>query len=270
MKTKMDIREIVKEKYSEIVKTSQAGNCGCSCGCGPAIDYSVFSDDYSQIAGYNPSADLSLGCGIPTDVANIKIGDTVLDLGSGAGNDCFVARALVGDAGKVIGIDFTEEMIKKATENNLKLGYTNVEFVLGDIENMPIESDSVDVVISNCVLNLVTDKEKAFAEIFRTLKSGGHFSISDVVLEGNLPEKLMQEAVMYAGCVSGALQKENYLEIIKQKGFKNIEVKKQKTIKLPEELLKQFLSYNEMIEFNQSKTGILSITVVGKKEIAKL
>jgi len=265
MKKKINLKDLVKEKYAEIVTQQSASECGCACGCGPAIDYSIFSDDYTKLEGYNPDADLSLGCGIPTDVAAIKPGHTVLDLGSGAGNDCFVARSLVGETGKVIGLDFTEEMISKARENNNKLGFQNVEFILGDIENMPISDNSIDVVISNCVLNLVPDKDKAFSEIFRVMKKGGHLSISDVVLEGILPEKLLEEAVMYAGCVSGALQMIDYIAIIENSGFTSVEIKKQKKIDLPEELLSQFLSTMEIEEFKDSKTGIFSITVFGVK-----
>ena len=135
-------------------------------------------------------------------------GNTVLDLGSGAGNDCFVARALVGEVGYVAGIDFTEAMVEKARENTRKLGYSNVDFILGDIENIPVRFGVVDVVISNCVLNLVPDKQKAFSEIYRVLKQGGHFCISDVVLQGELPNELRDDAAMYAGCVAGALQQD--------------------------------------------------------------
>ncbi len=193
----------------------------------------------------------------------------MIDLGSGAGNDCFVARALVGEKGKVIGIDMTEAMIEKARLNTEKLGYTNVEFRLGDIEKMPVTADKADVVISNCVLNLVPDKNKAFAEIFRVLKPGGHLSISDVVLEGNLPEKLQQAAEMYAGCVSGAIQKEDYLKIIADKGFKNTTVQKEKAISVPDEILLNYLSRQELADFKETGAGIFSITVYAEKPAAE-
>ena len=202
-----DLKLIVKEKYGEIAKQSnqQSSSCCGTSSCCSGVDYTAFSESYENQKGYNPDADLNLGCGIPTEYAHIKTGDTVIDLGSGAGNDCFVARALVGETGKVIGVDMTEAMINKARINTEKLGFNNVEFRLGDIENMPVSENLADVVISNCVLNLVPDKEKAFNEIFRILKPGGHLSVSDVVLRGELHEKIQQAAEMYAGCVSGAI-----------------------------------------------------------------
>src|SRR5690606_33346771 len=219
-----DLKEMVKEKYTQIAVQSKEANesscCGAGGSCG-SVDYTIFSDDYSSLKGYNKDADLGLGCGLPTAFALIKEGDTVVDLGSGAGNDCFVAREIAGETGEVIGIDMTEVMIEKAKANAKKLGFTNVHFRLGDIEDMPLASNRADVVVSNCVMNLVPDKEKAFRETFRILKPGGHFSISDVVLEGELPQELSKEAEMYAGCVSGALQKSEYLEIIEKAGFTN-------------------------------------------------
>ena len=164
----------------------------------------------------------------------------VLDLGSGAGNDCFVARAIVGETGKVTGLDMTEPMILKARENCAKLKFRNVEFVLGDIEEMPFEDKIFDVVISNCVLNLVPDKTKAFREIFRVLKPGGHFCVSDVVIKGKLSEKMKKDAEMYAGCVSGASEMNEYLKIVENSGFLNMKVHKQKEIKLPDSLLSEY------------------------------
>lgn len=261
-----DLKIIVKEKYSEIVKsTEQSSSCcgtGSSC-CG--TDYTVFSESYKNLQGYNPDADYNLGCGIPTEYAQIKAGDTVVDLGSGAGNDCFVARAFVGESGRVIGVDMTEAMIEKARENNKKLGFSNVEFRLGDIENMPLESDSADVVISNCVLNLVPDKDKAFSEIFRILKPGGHLSVSDVVLRGSLPEKIQNAAEMYAGCVSGAIDINLYQQKMEKSGLKNIKVQKEKIISLPDESLRSVLDSGEMEEFRKSGSGIFSITVYAEK-----
>lgn len=258
MKTE-DIKIIVREKYGKIAEqdTDTTGCCGSSC-CGSDVDYSIFSENYERKDGYNPDADLNLGCGIPTDFAGIRKGDNVLDLGSGAGNDCFVARALAGENGKVTGLDFTPEMLKKAKENNSKLGYENVEFVEGDIEEIPLSSDSFDVVISNCVLNLVPDKSKAFSEIYRVLKPGGHFCVSDVVIKGSLSEKLRKDAEMYAGCVSGASDIDEYLGYIKDSGFKSIALHKQKEIKLPEDTVRDFNIEKE--------TGIFSITVTGYKQ----
>ncbi|MEI8048113.1 MAG: arsenite methyltransferase [Bacteroidota bacterium] len=263
-----DIKQIVKEKYAEIAKQTKEQNAPSCCGatsCGSVVDYSIFSENYDKLQGYNPDADLGLGCGLPTEYAGIQPGNTVLDLGSGAGNDCFVARALVGETGYVAGLDFTEAMIEKARENARKLGYTNVDFIQGDIENIPVRFGVVDVVISNCVLNLVPDKQLAFSEIFRVLKQGGHFCISDVVLQGELPKGLKEDAVMYAGCVSGALPKEEYLRIIEESGFVNVEVKKEKKIDLPDELLLKYMSAEELKKFSNGETGIFSITVIGKK-----
>jgi len=223
------------------------------------------SDDYTKLEGYNADADLGLGCGLPTHYAQMKKGDTVVDLGSGAGNDCFVARAVVGESGKVIGIDMTEAMIDKARENAKKSGFNNVEFRLGEIERLPMTANRADVVVSNCVLNLVPDKKKAFAEIFRVLKPGGHFSISDVVLEGMLPPKIIQTAEMYAGCISGAIQKEDYLKIIAQTGFENITLQKEKVITVPDDILSNYLSADEIKIYKESGAGIFSITVFAEK-----
>lgn len=263
-----DIKQIVKDKYSEIAKQSKEQNASSCCGatsCCSELDYSVFSESYDKLEGYNPDADLGLGCGLPTEYAGIKPGNSVLDLGSGAGNDCFVARSIVGENGYVAGIDFTEAMIEKARENTRKLGYTNVDFIQGDIENIPVKFGVVDVVISNCVLNLVPDKPKAFSEIYRVLKQGGHFCISDVVLQGELPTGVKEDATMYAGCVAGALPREEYIGIIEEAGFVNVEVKKEKKIDLPDELLSLYMSAGELEKFKNGETGIFSITVTGKK-----
>lgn len=263
-----DLKLIVKEKYDLIAlsKSSkkQSSCCGSSSCCGePGI--SMIGDEYQNIEGHNPDADLGLGCGIPTEFANIKEGDSVLDLGSGAGNDCFVARSIVGDTGKVVGLDFSDEMLAKANLNTTKLGFSNVSFVKGDIEDMPLEGNMFDVVISNCVLNLVPDKKKAFAEIIRVLKPKGHFCISDVVVKGNLPDKLRADAEMYAGCVSGALPVEEYLEAIKSSGFTEISVHKQRKIEIPENILINYLNDSEIQHFINGDIGILSITVSGTK-----
>ncbi|WP_018477585.1 arsenite methyltransferase [Pontibacter roseus] len=264
-----ELKKIVKDKYSEIALQSKEQNeascCGAT-GCG-TVDYAIFADNYSELEGYNPDADLGLGCGVPTEFAQIKKGDTVVDLGSGAGNDCFVARALTGESGKVIGLDMTEAMVAKARENADKLGFNNVEFRQGEIEAMPIAANRADVVISNCVLNLVPDKRKAFAETFRILKPGGHFSISDVVLVGELPAGIVQASEMYAGCVSGAIQKEDYLQIIREAGFENIMVQKEKAIQVPDEILRDYLDEAGIQAFRESNTGIYSITVYGVKPL---
>jgi arsenite methyltransferase len=202
---------------------------------------------------------------LPTEYARIKPGDTVVDLGSGAGNDCFVARSIAGDAGRVIGIDMTEAMIGKARDNASKLGFTNVEFRLGDIDNMPLEAHTADVVVSNCVMNLVPNKKKAFAETFRIMKPGGHFSISDIVLQGELPEDLKKEAALYAGCISGAVQKEEYLAVIKEAGFTNITVQKDRKIDVPNEILSHYLTLEQLREFKRNRIGIFSVTVFAER-----
>lgn len=222
-------------------------------------------DDYSEVEGYAPDADLGLGCGLPTAFAKIKQGDTVIDLGSGAGNDCFVARHETGAEGKVIGIDFTPEMIKKARENADKLGYNNVEFRAGDIDNMPVSDNTADVIVSNCVLNLVPDKKQVITEIFRVLKPGGHFSISDIVLVGELPDSLKHVAEMVAGCVAGAIQKQDYLDYIQQAGFENITIQKEKPIDLPDDILMNYISEEEIRMYHDSNTKIYSISVYAEK-----
>ncbi|MDZ7741109.1 MAG: arsenite methyltransferase [Bacteroidota bacterium] len=263
-----DLKQMVRSKYNQIAMQSKKQNETSCCGgtdcCGDA-DYTIFSDDYSKMQGYNKDADLGLGCGLPTEFAEIKEGDTVIDLGSGAGNDCFVARSIVGEKGMVWGIDFAGAMLTKARQNAKKLGFENVAFLKGDIEDMPFEDNRVDVVISNCVLNLVPDKEKAFSEIFRVLKNTGHFCVSDVVIEGELPQGIREAAEMYAGCVSGALQKRDYLNEIRKAGFGSVEIKKEKQIVIPDDIMLKYLSEKELETFSKNKTGIFSITVVGKK-----
>ncbi|MGV3640094.1 MAG: arsenite methyltransferase [Adhaeribacter sp.] len=270
MNNEEELKQIVKDKYSEIALQSKEQNEASCCGATGCctVDYAIFAENYSQLEGYNPDADLGLGCGVPTEFAHIKAGDTVIDLGSGAGNDCFVARALAGENGKVIGVDMTEAMIAKARDNAEKLGFNNVEFRQGDIENLPIGANRADVVISNCVLNLVPNKQQAFAETFRVLKPGGHFSISDVVLVGELPADLVKASEMYAGCVSGAIQKEAYLQLISQTGFTNVTVQKEKAIQVPDEILRDYLSEDAIAAFRNSDTGIYSITVYGEKPAA--
>lgn len=267
-----DLKLIVKQKYGEIAKqgNNESSSCCGTSSCCEASDYTVLSENYENQDGYNRDADLNLGCGIPTDFANIKKGDTVIDLGSGAGNDCFIARELTGESGKVIGVDMTDEMISRARVNAGKLGLKNIEFRLGDIEDMPVAENQADVVISNCVLNLVPDKEKAFSEIFRVLKPGGHMSVSDVVLRGRLHEKIQQAAEMYAGCVSGAIDIDQYLKIMKDSGLINIKVKKVKMITIPDETLMNYLNHKELKSFKESGYGIYSITVYAEKPIKSL
>jgi arsenite methyltransferase len=271
METQDQLKEIVRQKYSEIAlqdkETNQSSCCGAG-GCSTEV-YNIMSDDYSTLEGYNPDADLGLGCGLPTQFAKIKKGDTVIDLGSGAGNDAFIARHETGENGKVIGIDFTPAMIAKARQNADVRGFNNVEFREGDIENMPVGGNVADVIVSNCVLNLVPNKDAVVKDIYRVLKPGGHFSISDIVLEGELPKEIREAAEMYAGCVSGAIQKQVYLELIEANGFTNITIQKDKAIIVPDDILSQYLSSAQITAFKQSGTGIRSITVYAEKPAVK-
>jgi len=268
MKNEQEIKQLVKEKYAAIARQSmeqeQSSCCSSGCGCSN-VDFSVMAEDYSMLQGYVPDADLALGCGLPTECALIRAGDTVVDLGSGAGNDCFVARSIVGETGRVIGIDMTDAMIEKARANAAKLGFTNVEFRLGDIENVPVDDRTADVVVSNCVMNLVPNKQRAFAETFRIIKHGGHFSISDIVLQGELPDGLRDEAALYAGCISGAIRKDEYLRIIKEAGFVRITVQKERIIDIPNEILSRYMTLAQLREFKKNRIGIVSVTVYAEK-----
>jgi SAM-dependent methyltransferase len=267
MDTTEQIKDMVRQKYSEIAlqdkETNESSCCGSGC-CSTEV-YNIMSDDYTQLEGYNPDADLGLGCGLPTQFAQIKKGDVVIDLGSGAGNDAFIARKETGETGRVIGIDFTPAMIDKARANVDKLGYNNVEFRQGDIEKMPVTANMADVIVSNCVLNLVPNKHGVFQEIYRVLKPGGHFSISDIVLVGTLPHKIQEAAEMYAGCVAGAIQKAEYLDLIEATGFGSITLQKEKPITVPDDILGQYLSADEIAAFKTSGTGIVSVTVYAEK-----
>lgn len=267
MTNEQDLKELVRQKYSEIAlqdKTDNAASCCGATDCSTEV-YNIMSDDYTQLNGYNADADLSLGCGLPTQFAKIKPGDTVIDLGSGAGNDAFIARHETGATGRVIGVDFSEAMIAKARKNVDKLGFNNVEFRYGDIEKMPVSDGVADVIVSNCVLNLVPNKANVFKEIQRVLKPGGHFSISDIVLVGELPRDLREAAEMYAGCVSGAIQKNEYLNLIQQTGFESMEVQKEKEIMIPDDILLQYIGPKELEAFKQSEVGIYSVTVFARK-----
>lgn len=268
MENSEKIKELVREKYGQIATQDPELNATSCCGVDgcTTIDYSIFSEDYSGLEGYVKSADLKLGCGMPVKYAGISRGDTVLDLGSGAGNDAFVSRVLTGEGGEVIGVDMTEKMIELSRQHVKSLGLKNVQFRLGDIEDLPLAGDRVDVVISNCVLNLVPSKRKAFAEIFRVLRPGGHFAISDVVLKGELPIEIREAAEMYAGCVAGALQRSDYLGIVHDTGFQSVSIKAEKEITIPDEILLNYMDEDGLKAFKESETGIYSITVTGFKE----
>jgi len=284
------LKELVREKYGQIAKDAPAPGASpakpaaassCCCApkagpcCAPAPDPSAstyYAEDvagikgaYDKLAGHVAEADLGLGCGLPTEHAGLALGQTVVDLGSGAGNDVFIARAAVGKTGRVIGVDMTPEMIAKARENAARRGYDNVEFRLGDIEALPVADGSADVVVSNCVLNLVPDKKRAFAEIFRVLKPGGRFCVSDIVLEGELPAGLRHAAELYVGCVAGALKREDYLRTIEETGFEAIEVKSSRNLDLPDEVLIGHIDARALAAYRDSGSAVLSITVVGER-----
>ena len=273
MDTQTDVKELVRQKYSEIAlqdkDTNAASCCGATASCCVTEVYNIMADDYTQLEGYNPDADLGLGCGLPTQFAKIKQGDVVIDLGSGAGNDAFIARHETGEDGRVIGIDFTPAMIEKARMNADIRGFQNVEFRQGDIEKMPVTANLADVIVSNCVLNLVPNKDGVIKEIYRVLKPGGHFSISDIVLEGQLPKEIKEAAEMYAGCVAGAIQKQVYLELIEANGFTNVTIPKDKAIVIPDDILSNYLSAEQIEAFKQSGTGIRSITVYAEKPMTE-
>ncbi len=268
MQTDLELKQTVKEKYTEIANQPLSQNLASCCGatgCSTEV-YNIMSDDYTQLEGYNADADLGLGCGLPTEFALLKPGQTVIDLGSGAGNDCFIARKIVGEHGNVIGIDFTDAMIAKAKLNAEKLNFSNVTFRQGDIEDMPVADNYADVVVSNCVLNLVPNKQKVISEIYRVLKPGAHFSISDIVIQGDqLPQHWQAIAELYAGCVSGATQQVTYLNYIKEAGFENIKIQKEKEIVIPNNILANYLSQAEIDKYNNGNTKIVSITVFAQK-----
>jgi arsenite methyltransferase len=263
------LREMVRQKYAEIVSTPSSGCCTPCCETDEQAEekFNMIGDAYDGIDGYVADADLGLSCGVPVEHAGLKPGQTVLDLGSGAGLDAFVARNEVGTNGHVIGVDMTAEMVAKARENSQQSGFENVEFRLGEIEHLPVRSKTVDVVISNCVLNLVPDKQRAFAEIFRVLKPGGHFCISDIVSSQVLPDWLKDIAEAYAGCVSGAIPKQDYLKLIQETGFEHIKVASERRIQVPVELVTQSLTVQQHEQALSNDLHVMSVTVTGHKAL---
>jgi len=223
-----EIKKAVRDGYAKIAGGSSCGCSQASSCCGqPGLEKEISSGiGYSEeeMNKVPEGSNLGLGCGNPVALASIKKGDVVLDLGSGAGFDCFLAADKVGPEGKVIGVDMTPEMIEKARENARNGGYSNVEFRLGEIENLPVGNDSIDLIISNCVVNLSPDKDRVFAEAFRVLKPGGKVTISDIVLASELPYFIKNDMAAYVSCISGALIKDSYLESVKNAGFTDIKV----------------------------------------------
>jgi arsenite methyltransferase len=263
-----EIKKAVKERYGNFAK--QGSSC-CGSGCSSA-------DNMSKLVGYSDKdivsvpegANLGLGCGNPVALASLKEGETVLDLGSGAGFDCFLAAEKVGKKGKVIGVDMTPEMLKQARENASKGGYKNVEFREGEIEALPVEDDSVDTIISNCVINLSTDKEQVFKEMYRVLKGGGRFMVSDITLTRDLPEELRNSVAAYVGCIAGAITKEEYLAAIKKAGFKDVKVVKEEPFPLEsvDDPSVKEIFYNlgmSKDELSKAAPVVVSIKVQGRK-----
>lgn len=230
MKTSKTIKEIIRNSYANIAKSS--GSCGCSsCGCdsNQTVQKQSGQMGYSEdeLSNAPTGSNLGLGCGNPTAIASLKEGEVVLDLGSGTGFDAFIASPMVGKAGRVIGVDMTDEMLEKARENAKNGNYANVEFRKGDIENLPVDDNSIDVIISNCVINLAPDKEKVFKEAYRVLKAGGRLMISDVVLTKPLPEELKNDKELLVGCISGAILKQDHLSLLEKIGFNQIKINKE-------------------------------------------
>jgi ubiquinone/menaquinone biosynthesis C-methylase UbiE len=214
------VRKMVREGYGKIAK---AEKCGCGCGCGSNVSENIgYSPE--ELGSVPEGADLNLGCGNPVALAMLKEGETVVDLGSGGGLDCFLAAKKVGEKGRVIGVDMTAEMLDKARENCRRGGYKNVEFRLGEIENLPVADDTADVIISNCVINLSPNKQRVFEEVFRVLKPGGRLMISDMVLLNELPEAVKKSVEAYVGCISGAEMKATYTKMIETAGFEEVKV----------------------------------------------
>lgn len=266
MENSQNIKKAVREKYGQIAKTEQKKSDVSCCESKNDLEaFCCFSEGYDQLEGYAPDADYGLGCGLPTKHTIINEGDTVLDLGAGAGNDCFVARRITGKKGYVIGVDMTPEMVFKARENAEKLNYDNVDFRLGEIEALPVDANSVDVVVSNCVINLVPDKSKAFKETYRVLKPGGHFSISDIVINGDIPEALRNDLSAYAGCISGAIHANDYLQQIKDAGFENVSIRETKKHAIPNSIMEKYPELNQYPD-KQKPFSLESITVHAEKQ----
>jgi arsenite methyltransferase len=263
-----EVRALVRERYSAIARVK--GSCRAPSCCGPEMvpdGLNVIGDAYEGVEGRLAEADLNLGCGVPTQHAALRRGETVLDLGSGAGNDVFIARHEVGAEGRVIGVDMTPDMVARARENARKLGFANVEFRLGEIEHLPVESGSIDAIISNCVLNLLPDKAPAFVEMFRALRPGGRFCVSDIVATGQLPQGVREAAGLYVGCVAGALPEPEYLALIDAAGFQGVRNAKEQAIALPDEALSPHMSRDEIAAFRASGVELKSVTVLGAKPL---
>jgi SAM-dependent methyltransferase len=271
MRSQEEVRTLVRERYGAAARGEAVTACcePAACGCEPGAmapdGLDVIGDAYAGVAGRLEEADLHLGCGVPTRHAALRPGETVLDLGSGAGNDVFIARHEVGPEGRVIGVDMTPEMVARARANAAKLGHGNVEFRLGEIEHLPVEAGSVDAIISNCVLNLLPDKAPAFTEMFRVLRPGGRFCVSDIVATGELPPAVREAAGLYVGCVAGALPEAEYLGLVRIAGFEAVRVAEARPIELPDEALAPFVDAEGIAGFRASGVVLKSVTVLATK-----
>jgi len=260
------IRKAVRQRYGKIAKTKSTD---CGCGCTTATPGKSISEQIgyskSDLSSVPEGADLNLGCGNPVALASLKVGEIVIDLGSGGGLDCFLAAKKVGSTGKVIGVDMTAEMLERARSNCKKSGYKNVDFRLGEIENLPIADNTADIIISNCVINLSPNKQQVFKEAYRVLKPKGRLMISDMVLLGEIPEKVKNSVLAYVGCIAGAENKDEYLSKIKQAGFQNIEVVKEEN--LPEDMLddSDIQSSIEKLKLTKQETTELAKRIVSIK-----
>jgi len=268
---KRDIKKEVKKRYGNIAKSSTSccgsASSGC-CGTAPTAEELSASVGYTpeELAVLPEGANLGLGCGNPVALASLKAGETVLDLGSGGGIDCFLAARKVGPSGRVIGVDMTDEMIRLARENAKKSGLANVEFRQGEIENLPVEDAMVDAVISNCVINLSTDKERVFREVYRVLKPGGRMMVSDIVLDGELPAAVKDSVTAYTGCIGGALKRRDYLAAMAKAGFSQVEIVAE--TKVPVDLWADFPEEAKTLSREEIKTAlnaIVSIKVSARK-----
>lgn len=265
-----NLKKSIQEKYTVIAEQAEnadyedACGCGSGCGCGSS-GYADLSEDYTDMAGYHPFADLGLGCGMPVEYARINPGNTVVDLGSGAGNDCFVVREIIGDQGKVIGVDLTDRMVEKARKNAELEGYNNVEFRQGDMEKLPLSDKSAHVIMSNCSLNLVPDKRQAMQETYRALKHHGQFCLSDIFCKGDLPKGLKVDADMYLGCMAGTLSLDDGIKMLGECGFEEITIHSIRKIELPDAMLHYYLPPEEAKDFREGDPGMYAVTLSAEK-----
>lgn len=264
MNTSENIKDTLKQRFNDIAYQSEEyyeEECGCGSGCGCGGG----TADYTDEPGYHPFADLGLGAGMPTRFAEIKEGDTVIDLGSGAGIDSFLAREKAGLTGKVIGVDMTERMIEKARKNADLAGYNNVEFRLGEIENIPVAEKTAHVILANGILNMVPDRKRAMAEIYRVMKHHGQLCVSDFMTRGDLPKGLRMDAEMYVGCMAGSMPVDDFVRMLEEAGLEEISIREEVKKELPDAMLHYYLPPDEAQQFREGTPGIYSVTITAQK-----